>query len=420
MIGRKEMESSVLPVAITGMGCMAGGGSDINDLWKNLQDGVVNCQQVPEYLFKTILDYPVFAAPEECFSKAAKTLAAITSPGFREESVSRTVLLSCSAVAEALHRAGIDHQRLQNARVGIVLGTTVGCTFHDEEYYAAWRDGLEPDLAPVQFYLGGNVASALHRILGTSGPSAVVTNACASGTDAIGIARNWLVTGQCDIAIAGGADELSRVAYNGFASLMLADTESCRPFSHDRKGLNLGEGSGVVVMESDDFLAARHGVPLGRVLGYGCGADAYHPTAPHPEGRGLKTALGQALRDAGNPDELPALINAHGTGTKANDLAETSALATIFPETEKLPVVSTKGFTGHTLGAAGGIEAILLLMALRNGRTPGTIGCREVDPEFPLRPLAGDESCDLQGSWGISQSLAFGGGNSALVLGAAS
>ena len=106
--------------------------------------------------------------------------------------------------------------------------------------------------------------------------------------------------------------------------------------------------------------------------------------------------------------------------TKANDLAETSALAAIFPETEKLTVVSTKGFTGHTLGAAGGIEAILLLMALRNGRTPGTISCREVDPEFPLRPLAGDEIRDLHGSWGISQSLAFGGGNSALVLEAGS
>ena len=420
MTVKKETISHVQPVAITGMGCMAGGGSDINELWNTLQDGVVNCRQVPEYLFKTILDYPVFAAPEECFSEAAKELTAVTSPDFRAELVSRTVLLSCSAAAEALQQAGVDQQRLQTARVGIVLGTTVGCTFHDEEYYAAWRDGLEPDLAPVQFYLGGNVASALHRILGTSGPSAVVTNACASGTDAIGIARNWLATGQCDIAIAGGADELSRVAYNGFASLMLADTEPCRPFSHDRQGLNLGEGAGLVVMESADFLVDRHGTPLGRVLGYGCGADAYHPTAPHPEGRGLKTALGQALRDAGNPDDLPALINAHGTGTKANDLAETSALAAMFPGAEGLTIVSTKGFTGHTLGAAGGIEAILLLMALSKGRTPGTVGCREVDPQFPLRPLAADQGRDLHGRWGISQSLAFGGGNSALVLEAGS
>ena len=169
-------------------------------------------------------------------------------------------------------------------------------------------------------------------------------------------------------------------------------------------------------MESDDFLASRQGRSLGRVLGFGCAADAWHPTAPHPEGRGLKTALGQALRDAGVQGMQPALINAHGTGTKANDRAETSALAEIFPEAEDLAVVSTKGLTGHTLGAAGGIEAILLMMALRNRHTPGTVGCSEVDPELLLRPLAGGVSSDLKGGWGISESLAFGGGNSALVL----
>ena len=130
----------------------------------------------------------------------------------------------------------------------------------------------------------------------------------------------------------------------------------------------------------------------------------------------MKNALGQALHDAGTPDELPALINAHGTGTRANDQAETSALAEVFQETGGLTVVSTKGLTGHTLGAAGGIEAVLLLMALRNGTTPGTVGCKEVDPDFVLLPMAGGISRSLERRWGISESLAFGGGNSALVL----
>ncbi|MDF1578955.1 MAG: beta-ketoacyl-[acyl-carrier-protein] synthase family protein [Desulfobulbales bacterium] len=407
------------PVAVTGMGCMAGGGTDSESLWANLVRGAVNCRPVPGYLFKTILDYPVFAAPADCFSERASVLTAGTSPGFRKESVSRTVLLACSAAAEALEQAGVSVDYLRSVRVGIVMGTTVGCTFHNEEYYAAWRNGLEPDLDPVRFYLAGNVASALHRLLGTSGPSAVITNACASGTDAIGVARNWLATGQCDIAIAGGADELSRVAYNGFVSLMLADKEPCRPFSMDRKGLNLGEGAGVLVLEREETSGRRQCRPLGWVRGYGCAADAWHPTAPHPEGRGLKAALRQALRDCGNPEEIPVLINAHGTGTKANDLAETAALAEIFAGPEKPPVVSTKGITGHTLGAAGGLEAIFTLMALRAGHTPGSVGCLSADPELSLPVLTQNDQRQLTGTWGISQSLAFGGGNSVLVLEAA-
>jgi len=407
------------PVVVTGMGCMAGGGIDVDSLWRNFVRAEVNCRPVPSYLFKTILDYPVFAAPVDCFSERAEALAAETRPGFKKESVSRTILLAFSAAAEALQRAGLSAEYLRSVRVGIALGTTVGCTFHNEEYYSAWREGGEPDLAPVQFYLAGNVSSALHRILGTSGPSAVITNACASGTDAIGVARNWLATGQCDIAIAGGADELSRVAYNGFVSLMLADKQSCRPFSKDRQGLNLGEGAGVVVLERQEDAEARRCSPLGWVRGYGCAADAWHPTAPHPEGRGLKTALRQALRDCGDPEEIPALINAHGTGTKANDRAETAALAEIFVAPEKPAVVSTKGVTGHTLGAAGGIEAIFTLTALRYGHTPGTVGCLEADPELPMPVLTQSENRHLNGHWGISQSLAFGGGNSVLVLEAA-
>jgi len=404
-------------IVVSGLGGIAAGGRDTEELWGNLLAGVVNCTPVPPYLFRTILNFPVFAAPRDCLSDRALALLAQTCPGFRPESVSRTILLACTAVAEGLDRAGLTPRDLQTGKVGIALGTTVGCTFHNEDYYIAWRDGLAPDLAPIHYYLGGNVAAALHRLLGTSGPSVVVTNACASGTDAIGIARNWLAAGHCDLAIAGGADELSRVAYNGFASLMLADTAPCRPFSADRQGLNLGEGSGVLILEREESGRARGGPVYGWVRGYGCAADAYHPTSPHPEGRGLKTALAQALAETG-PVEL-ALVNAHGTGTRANDRAETAALAVALPAAAKLPIVSTKGFTGHTLGAAGGIEAVFTLLALSHGLTPGTVGCPEVDPDFPVKPLAQRESRKLTGTWGLSQSLAFGGGNAALILEAA-
>lgn len=401
-------------IAVTGLGAIAAGGGSAGELWRHLAAGQVNCGPVPGYLFKTILNFPVFAAPPNCLSAKARALLAETCPEFRAESVSRTILLALTAAAEALDQAGVSAGDLRRLRVGIALGTTVGCTFHNEDYYVAWRDGLAPDLAPVHYYLGGNVAAALHRLLGTRGPSAVVTNACASGTDAIGIARNWLAAGHCDLAIGGGADELSRVAYNGFASLMLADTAPCRPFSPDRAGLNLGEGAGVLVMERRETAAARCGKIVGLVRGYGCAADAHHPTAPHPEGRGLKTALAQALAEAGAGGIV--LVNAHGTGTRANDQAETNALAAALPNAAEAAIVSTKGFTGHTLGGAGGLEAVFTLLALRDGFTPGTVGCRQADPAFPLRPLPQDEGRKLAGRLGLFQSLAFGGGNAVLIL----
>jgi len=402
---------------VTGLGAIAAGGGDTDTLWSNLVAGVVNCNQVPDYLFKTILDFPVFTAPRDCLSERARKLLSQTCPGFRPESVSRTILLACTAAAEALDRAGLTAGDLRTRKVGIALGTTVGCTFHNEDYYIAWRDGLAPDLAPIHYYLGGNVAAALHRLLGTRGPSVVVTNACASGTDAIGIARNWLAAGHCDLAIAGGADELSRVAYNGFASLMLADTAACRPFSSDRQGLNLGEGAGMLVLEREEDDRVRGRKLFGWLRGYGCAADAYHPTAPHPEGRGLKNALTQALAEAA-PARL-VLVNAHGTGTRANDQAETAALAAVLPGVAETAILSTKGFTGHTLGAAGGIEAVFTLLALLQGMTPGTVGCPEVDPTFPVQPLAQGENRQLDGTWGLSQSLAFGGGNAVLIMEAA-
>jgi 3-oxoacyl-[acyl-carrier-protein] synthase-1/3-oxoacyl-[acyl-carrier-protein] synthase II len=244
----------------------------------------------------------------------------------------------------------------------------------------------------------------------------VVTNACASGTDAIGLAKGWIASGACDLAVAGGADELSRIAYNGFAGLQLSDTEQCRPFDRHRKGLNLGEGAGLLVLEGEYQALERGITPLGWVRGYGSASDAWHPTAPHPEGRGLKCAFVQALADAGISIQDVAMINAHGTGTKANDLAEAKALSNLLPESCHVAIVSTKGITGHTLGAAGGLEAVLTLLVLRQGVTPGTYGYLSSDPQLPVNPIPQGISVSLPTRIGMSQSLAFGGGNAALVI----
>jgi 3-oxoacyl-[acyl-carrier-protein] synthase-1/3-oxoacyl-[acyl-carrier-protein] synthase II len=328
--------------------------------------------------------------------------------------LNRTVLLTLEAVTEALADAGLSKEDLADLRTGVILGTTVGCTFNNEQYYTAWRDRQQQDLAPVQNYLDSNLARVVQNILGASGPAAVITNACSSGTDAIGLAKLWLEQDRCDLVIAGGADELSRIAYHGFASLMLLSESRCRPFDTTRNGLNLGEGAGILILEREDHI--RDGaLPKGCLLGYGAGTDGYHPTAPHPEGRGLKTALRQALADSRTSASGLAYINAHGTGTPANDIAEATALAD-FQLPESCAVVSTKGITGHMLGAAGAVEAVITLLSLGQGLVSGTWGCRDPDPAMPLPIMPESRTAELTGKLGISQSLAFGGFNGVLVL----
>ena len=393
--------------AITGCGVVCAAGLRLEEAWEGLAAARVDCAPAPGWLFATGLSCPVFVCPCEVVPDGSDEwlAAGAVPPG-----ASRTVRLAFAAAAQGLGQAGLSPDELRGRKVGVVLGTTVGCTFHDEEYFLAWRGGREPDLGPVRSFLGNNVAQALHRLLGTSGPAFVVTNACASATDAIGIAAQWLASGRCDLAIAGGADELSRVALNGFTSLMLTSDAPCRPYDRERSGLNLGEGAGVLVLEPEKTAAGR---AIGRVLGYGCAADAWHPTAPHPEGRGLAAALNDALARAGRPEI--ALINGHGTGTRANDQAETAALAAVFGNSA-VPLVSTKGITGHTLGAAGGVEAVFTLESLRRGETFGSVGCRTPDPELPYAPLPEGGRAPLRSRTGISQSLAFGGTNSVLVM----
>jgi 3-oxoacyl-[acyl-carrier-protein] synthase-1/3-oxoacyl-[acyl-carrier-protein] synthase II len=244
-----------------------------------------------------------------------------------------------------------------------------------------------------------------------SGPVQTVVNACSSGTDAVGIAAQWLRDGLCDLVLAGGADELCRTTCNGFTSLMITDSEPVRPFDRSRKGLNLGEGAGMLVLESDDLVRQRPGRTLASVVGYGGACDAHHLTAPHPEGAGLKRALQEALAACGaGPGDI-AFVNAHGTGTPDNDRVESRTLAEVLPG---VPFLSTKGFTGHTLGAAGGIEAALTLACLEQGRIPASIGFAETDPELPVSPVR--EATATPGRLALSQSLAFGGNNAVIVF----
>lgn len=399
-------------VVIRGAGCIAAVGNGCNSAFANLQAMMVCNTTVGAEYFTSPFKAPCFLAAAGREGSGVEWQGLARSAG---SGCNRTIRLALTAIEQAFVQAGMTTGELADRRVGIVLGTTVGCTFHNEEYYIDWKAEREPDSSALVTYFNANLAERIQAVLGVQGPRMVVTNACASGTDAIGIAKSWLEHDLCDIAIAGGADELSRIACNGFRSLMLVAERSCTPFDSNRQGLNLGEGAGIFVLQREAE-ATSGNEPLGWLRGYGISGDAHHPTAPHPQGEGLQRALTLALEDAGCAPADIALINAHGTGTLANDKAETNAIAGVGFDTSRTPVVSTKGATGHTLGAAGGIEAVFTLLALNAGRTNGTVGCLEQDPQLAVQVLAQEQSAILDGRLGISQSLAFGGSNSALVI----
>lgn len=345
--------------------------------------------------------YPVFEVPDQFFPAGLPD----------EAELLRTSRLAIAAALEALADAGWQESDLKGLRVGVCLGTTVGCAMNNEGFYRDYRAGGMPDMAPIRRYLRSNPAASVARHFGFDGPVQTVVNACSSGTDTLGIAADWLRGGLCDLVLAGGADELCRTTCNGFQALMITDTQPVRPFDRTRRGLNLGEGAGLLVLESPKLASGRCGREKSRLVGYGSGCDAYHLTAPHPEGRGLKAALDEALVAAGIRADQIAFVNAHGTGTPDNDRVESRTLSECFPG---IPFHSTKGFTGHTLGAAGGLEAAFTVACLQRGEIPPSIGFSEPDPELPAAPVA--TVTPVTGEFALSESLAFGGNNGVVIF----
>lgn len=389
-----------MEAAITGLGIICAAGESLNEAMSTLYSGKRN--PAAPVRISTELDKcpPVFEVPSSLDT---------INPGNDE---SRTTLLLLSALDEALLHARIDNAFLQSLRVGVIMGTTVGCTLNRESFYRAYRRGENPGIEPIGRFLGNNPALYVARRHNLSGPAVTIANACSSGTDAIGMGKSWIESGLCDMVIAGGSDELCRTTYLGFNSLLNTSPEPCQPFDKNRKGLNLGEGAGVVIMESEKSLKKRGVKKLATVAGYATNSDAYHPTAPHPEGRGLARAMANALKMAhASPADI-SFINAHGTSTTENDKIEGKTIGRLFPHT--LPVVSTKAYTGHTLGAAGGVEAVFSVMGLIDGKVPATIGFETFDEECTIEPTR--EVSPVKGNLALSSSLAFGGNNSVLVI----
>ncbi|MFH0917707.1 MAG: beta-ketoacyl-[acyl-carrier-protein] synthase family protein [Candidatus Omnitrophota bacterium] len=382
-------------IAITGLGAISAGGNNVVETLQNFASGRRNGGALT--LFKTTLNYPVFQVNN------------FTS--FAPEAM-RTLNLALVAANEAISEAGFENG-FGNLRLGICLGTTVASQLNDTDFYDQYRTQGNAPLISVERFLKSNLAQAVGKFLKMrTNLCTTIVNACSSGTDAIGVGLSWLRNDYCDLVIAGGADELNRVPLDGFGSLSVVSKDLCAPFDRNRAGLNLGEGAGIIVLEKEISARQRGKTPLLFLKGYGLAADAYHLTAPRPDGSGLEQALEQALREAGIQPKDVDFVNAHGTATKDNDLVEGKVLAKVFGQ--KVKFLSTKGFTGHTLGAAGGLEAIFTCLGLRDGWIPASPGFLNLDPQIGIAPV--NQRTPINGNYAVSTSLAFGGNNSALIF----
>lgn len=331
----------------------------------------------------------------------------------------RTLAMIRAVVPRALDAAGLSPDMFRDSATGCVVGTTIAHQFTDTAYYARLRENPDTEEnVPVERFLNSNPAEAVAREYGLTGPVYTVSNACSSGADAMSIAALCLLSGQCERMIVIGADELHRTPVAGFHVLGVTSPFPCRPFDSARAGLNLGEGAGVVILETPECARKRNLQPKFALRGFGMSCDASHITAPDVNGGGMKRAFRDALTRAGlNLGDI-AFINAHGTGTVLNDQCETAAFAGLAEEAGLAappPFLSTKRFTGHTLGAAGALELIFTMLMLRDGFVPASPGCKTPDPALACAPLTAPLNLPAGTRFAASTSLAFGGTDAVLI-----
>ena len=309
-----------------------------------------------------------------------------------------------AAVADARTRWGA-------ARVGVFLGTSTSGLLQTELAYRR----REPDGAlPADFHYGAtqntySLAAFVTRALGLAGPSWVVSTACSSSAKVFGNAQRLVAAGLIDAAVVGGVDSLCLTTLYGFNSLELLSNQICRPWDGARNGLSIGEAAAFALLQRE--CAA----PQAWLLGVGESNDGYHMSTPHPEGAGAIAAMQAALTDAGLQSADIDYINLHGTATPSNDSAEDRAVGSVFGT--QLPCSSTKGATGHTLGAAGGVEALISLLAIEHGLMPAGLNVQQPDPLLHLNYLRENRAAPIRHV--LSNSFGFGGSNASLVFGAA-
>ena len=384
-------------IAITGLGILSAAGRGLDATAEALRTGASGLVALELFASARCGQFPV--------GEVSGVAPEADSP--------RTVALARLALADALGQAGLDGAGPAPEERALCLGTCVGGMPETEQAVAALLSEQEPDERVWAAHECGATTARLAREFDLRGPSLTLSTACSSSAQALAAGADLLAAGEARVAIAGGVDALCRLTLHGFASLLAMDPEGCRPFDRARGGMSLGEGAAFCVLEREGDALARGARPLAFLAGFANTCDAHHPTAPEPQGRGAGEAMELALERAGWRPAQVDYVNAHGTGTRDNDLAEGRALARVFGGAVP-PFSSTKRCFGHTLAAAGAIEAVVSALCLERGFLPGNPGFAEVDPEIGLEPLR--ESVDARPRRILSSSFGFGGNNTVLCF----
>ncbi len=404
-------------VVITGVGAITPIGKTADEFWTSIKAGVSGVDKITlfdteEFKCQIAAEVKDFDATEYIDKKEARKMDRYTQFGV-------------IAASEAMKNSGLDMEKEDPWRIGVITGSGVGGIETMADQHGMLKDRGPGRVSPffVPMMISNMAAAQIAIKFGARGANENVVAACASGTNAIGNAYHIIKRGECDAIVAGGAEAtITPLAFAGFCSMKAMSTnnddpkKASRPFDANRDGFVMGEGAGFVVLEELEHAKARGAEIICEVVGYGITNDAYHITSPIPGGEGGAKAMELAIKSAGiTPDKID-YINAHGTSTKYNDSFETSAIKTALGEhANKVMVSSTKSMTGHLLGAAGGIEAIVCAYALKDGYVPATINYETPDPECDL-DIVPNEGRNVQIEYAMSNSLGFGGHNSSLVL----
>lgn len=403
-------------VVVTGLGVVSSLGNDINCFWNNIINGVSGIDFIErfnteQFAVKIGAEVKKFNIEDFVDKKEARRM-------------DRNAQYAIGASVSAVRDAGLEDSTINKDRMGVILGCGVGGIETFEEQLLVFKEKGAKRVSPffVPMMIANMAAGQVAMVLGARGINETVVTACASGTNAIGDAFKVIERGDADVMITGGTEAaITPMALAGFSSMKALSTNpdpkaASRPFDKNRDGFVMGEGAGILVIEELEHAISRGAKIYAEIVGYGGSCDAYHMTSPDPEGKGAAKAMEMAIADAGINCNDISYINAHGTSTDYNDKFETLAIKKVFGEKAfDIPVSSTKSMTGHLLGAAGGIEGVIIALALKNDIIPPTINYNTVDEECDLNYVPNKAIAKVV-NYAMSNSLGFGGHNAVIVM----
>jgi 3-oxoacyl-[acyl-carrier-protein] synthase II len=411
------MEGATRRVVVTGLGLITPLGTGIQKTWEAICKGSSGIDRITSF---DAAEYPVQIAGEVKDFNPEDFIE-------RKEVKKMDIFIqyALGAGTMAVDHAGLKISEENADRVGVIVGAGIGGINSIERYHSVLLESGQRRISPffIPMLITNLAAGQISMRFGARGPNSCVTTACAAGTHAIGDSFKIIQRGAADAMIAGGSESaITPLTIAGFANMKALSThneiprQASRPFDLERDGFVIAEGAGIVVLEELESARRRGAHILAEIVGYGLTADAYHMTAPDPEGRGVVNCMRMALNDAGLEPTAIDYINAHGTSTPYNDKHETAAIKKVFGEhARKLAVSSTKSMTGHLLGAAGGVEAAICALALAEGVIPPTINYENPDPECDLDYVP-NHARHAELTTVLSNSFGFGGTNACIVL----